>query len=52
VFTLGTIQAQNEKKIFKILKKFTTIKAFDALSIKFDSNSDVNKAVVTGAKYK
>jgi len=47
VFTLGTIQAQNEK-IIQNLEKFTTIKAFDGLSINL-IKSDVNKAVVTGA---
>ncbi|WP_047417666.1 head GIN domain-containing protein [Cellulophaga sp. Hel_I_12] len=47
VFTLVTIQAQNEK-IIQNLEKFTTIKAFDGLSINL-IKSDVNKAVITGA---
>jgi len=35
VLRFGTIQAQNEK-IIQNLEKFTTIKAFDGLSINFD----------------
>tara|TARA_R110002012_G_scaffold263456_2_gene446578 strand:+ start:256942 stop:257622 length:681 start_codon:yes stop_codon:yes gene_type:complete len=47
MFTLVTLQAQNEK-IIQSLEKFTTIKAFDGLSINL-IKSDVNKAVITGA---
>ncbi len=46
VFTFVPIQAQNEK-IIQNLDKFTTVKAYDGLSINL-IKSDVNKAVVTG----
>jgi hypothetical protein len=46
IFTLVPTQAQNEK-ITQNLDKFTTVKAYDGLSINL-IKSDVNKAVVTG----
>jgi hypothetical protein len=46
VLTLVPMQAQNEKTT-QNLDKFTTVKAYDGLSINL-IKSDVNKAVVTG----
>jgi len=46
IFVLVPIQAQNDK-ITQNLDKFTTVKAYDGLSINL-IKSDVNKAVVTG----
>ena len=47
VFGLATMQGQNDK-VTQNLEKFTTIKAYDGLSINI-IKSDVNKAVITGA---
>lgn len=47
VIALATMQGQNDK-ITQNLEKFTTIKAFDGLSINI-IKSTVNKAVITGA---
>lgn len=46
LFALVSVQAQNDK-ITQNLDKFTTVKAYDGLSINL-IKSDVNKAVVTG----
>lgn len=47
LFSLVKLHGQNDK-ITQNLEKFTTIKAFDGLSINL-IKSDVNKAVITGA---
>tara|TARA_R110000868_G_scaffold118745_1_gene314814 strand:- start:489 stop:1169 length:681 start_codon:yes stop_codon:yes gene_type:complete len=47
LFSLVNLQGQNDK-ITQNLEKFTTIKAFDGLSINL-IKSTVNKAVITGA---
>lgn len=46
LFALVSVQAQNDK-ITQNLDKFTTVKAYDGLSINL-IKADVNKAVVTG----
>lgn len=47
LFSLANLQGQNDK-MTQNLEKFTTIKAFDGLSINL-IKSTVNKAVITGA---